>query len=117
MHIFNKLSVGDINMKKVILATIISSGLFLAGTAQAQILSPGTEHDLIKICSAIKSNSKLKLNRAIKSSRLPAKVIAKGLVCNGLDPVSFALSNNAESTAKVIARMGNTDYDALLARL
>ena len=104
-------------MKKVILATIISSGLFLAGTVQAQHLSPETEHDLIKICSAIKSNSKLKLNRAIKSSRLPPRTIAKGLVCNGLDPVSFALTNNAHSTAKSIARMGNNDYDALLAKL
>ena len=104
-------------MKKLILATIISSGLFLAGTVQAQHLDSQTEQDLVKICSAIKSNSKLKLNRAIKSSRLPAKAIAKGLVCNGLDPVSFALINNADSTAKSIAKMSNKHYDVLFASL
>ncbi|MFT4938560.1 MAG: hypothetical protein ACI88A_001588 [Paraglaciecola sp.] len=113
----NTLSKGDTKMKKVILATIISSGLFLAGTVQAQYLSPETEQSLVKICSAIKSNSNLKLHKAIKNSRLDNRNIAKGLVCNGLDPVSFALTKNATNTAKLMARIGNVDYKELLAKL
>jgi len=104
-------------MKKVILATIISTGLFLGGTAQAQILSPENEQSLIKICSAIKSNNNWKLHKAIKSSRLDARNIAKGLVCNGQDPVSFALTKNATKTAKLMARIANVEYDELLAKL
>ena len=104
-------------MKKLILVTIISSGLFLTGTAQADYISPATEKSLVKICSAIKSNSKLKLHKAIKRSGIHARSIAKGLVCNGLDPVSFALANKAVNTAKVMARKGGEDFDALLAKL
>ena len=104
-------------MKKLILATIVSSGLFLAGTAQAQYISHDTELSLIKICNAIKSDNKQKLHRAIKKSGVPAKSIAKGLVCNGHDPVSFALANKAVNTARVMARTGGKDFDALLAKL
>lgn len=103
-------------MKKVILATILSSGLFLAGTAQAEYISPEIEQKLVKICTAIKSNNKMKLHKAIKSTRLNPRAVAKGLVCNGHDPVSFALTNKAVGTAKMMARIGAVDYEAMLAK-
>jgi hypothetical protein len=45
------------------------------------------------------------------------KEIGKGLVCNGYDPVTFAMINDAQETAKFMARKGGVDYEALLAKL
>ncbi|WP_339722026.1 DUF3718 domain-containing protein [uncultured Paraglaciecola sp.] len=104
-------------MKKIIIGSIITAGLLLAGSAQARYIDKKTEANLVKICEAIKSNSKIKLHIAIRDSGINAKAVSKGLVCNGYDPVTFAMVNKAENTGKFMARMSKVDYDALLAKL
>ncbi len=104
-------------MKKIIIGSILTVGIFLAGSAQANYMDKNTEANLVEICEAIKSDSKLKVHLAIKNSGIKARSISKGLVCNGHDPVSFAMINNAQNTAKFMARKSGVDYDALLAKL
>lgn len=53
----------------------------------------------------------------MRESGLGMKQIAKGLVCNGHDPVSFALANDAEKTAKFMARKSNLKNQELVATL
>jgi hypothetical protein len=45
------------------------------------------------------------------------KQIANGLVCNGADPVSFALANDAEKTAKYIANKSKGNHQEFLAKI
>lgn len=104
-------------MNKIIIGSIITAAILLAGNAQAKYIDKDTEAHLIKICEAIKSDSKIKLHIAIRDSSISAKAISEGLVCNGYDPVTFAIVNKAENTAKFMARKGNVDYEALLAKL
>jgi hypothetical protein len=104
-------------MKKFIIGSIITAGILLAGSAQAKYIDKNTEANLVKICEAIKSNSKVKVHIAIRDSGITAKAVSKGLVCNGYDPVTFAIKNKAQNTAKFMARKGNADYEALLAKL
>ena len=104
-------------MKKIILIGILTTNIALAGTAQAQYIDPVMENKLVRVCEAIQSNSKFKLRNAIKNSRVDVKRLNKGLVCNGYDPVTFAIVSNAENTGKYMASKSNVDYDALLAKL
>ena len=99
------------------MGSILAASILLAGNVQANHIDKNTEANLVKICEAIKSDSKLQVHRAIKNSGIRAKEVSKGLVCNGYDPVTFAMINNAQSTAKFMARKGGLDYDALLAKL
>lgn len=104
-------------MKKIIIGSILTAGILLAGSAQANYIDKNTEANLVEICEAIKSNSTLKVHSAIKNSGIKAKEISEGLVCNGYDAVSFAIMNNAQNTAKFMARKSGVNYDALLAKL
>lgn len=104
-------------MKKIIIGSILTAGLFLAGSAQAKYIDKHTEANLVKICEAIQSNSKIKLHIAIRDSGINPKAVSKGLVCNGYDPVTFAIVSKAENTAKFMARMSNVNYEELLAKL
>lgn len=104
-------------MKKVLISTIITAGLLLAGNAQASNIDSSVEEKLVKVCEAIKSDRVIKVNIAIRDSGIGIKQIANGLVCNGYDPVSFALINHAEKTAKFMARRSNANHKELLANL
>lgn len=104
-------------MKKLLLSTIITAGILLAGNAQASKIDPTTESKLVKICEAIKSDNTFKLHTAIRDSGIRTKQISNGLVCNGYDPVSFAIVNDAKNTAKYMAKKGNVNYQELVAKL
>ena len=104
-------------MKRIIIGSILTAGILLAGSAQANPIDKGTEAHLVKICEAIKSDSKIKLHVAIRNSGIKSKAISKGLVCNGYDPVTYAIVNKAQNTAKFMARKSGVDYKALLAKL
>ena len=104
-------------MKKIIIGSILTAGILLAGGAQANSFDKNIEANLVKICEAIKSDSKLKLRHAIEISGINVRAISKGLVCNGYDPVTFAIVNKAQHTAKFMARKSDVDYEALLAKL
>lgn len=104
-------------MKKILISSIISAGILLAGNAQASNIDAVTESKLVKVCEAIKSDSLLKVNVAVQESGINIRKIANDLVCNGFDPVSFALANDAEKTAKYMAVRSNAQYQELLAKL
>lgn len=104
-------------MKKIIVGVILTLGILVAGSAQAKHIDKNTEANLVKICGAIKSDSKIKLHTAIRYSGIKAKEIIEGLVCNGYDPVSFAMVNNAQNTARYMAIKSANDYSALLTNL
>jgi hypothetical protein len=104
-------------MKKVIISTILTAGILLAGSVQANVINPSTEGNLVEVCEAIKSDSVIKVNVAIRDSGLGMKQIANGLVCNGADPVSFALANDAEKTARYMAKKSNVNNQELVAKL
>ncbi|MFT4994090.1 MAG: hypothetical protein ACI965_001112 [Paraglaciecola sp.] len=104
-------------MKKILISTIITTGILLAGNAQANYISPVTESKLVKVCEAIKSDRLIKVNIAVKNSGISMKKIANDLLCNGVDPVSFALANDAQKTAKYMAKRSNTNSQKSLAKL
>jgi len=104
-------------MKKVIISTILTTSFLLAAAAQANVINPATESNLVEVCEAIKSDSVIKVNVAIRDSGIGMKQIANGLVCNGYDPVSFAMINDAEKTAKYMAKKSNVNHQEVLAKL
>lgn len=104
-------------MKNVIISTILTAGILVAGSLQAKTIDPSLERDLVKICEAIKSDSVIKVVKSVKNSSVGIKQIAEGLVCNGHDPVSFAMANDALKTAQYMAKKSRVDYQALVAKL
>ncbi|WP_339719762.1 DUF3718 domain-containing protein [uncultured Paraglaciecola sp.] len=105
-------------MKKIIISSIITAGILLTGSVQASNkIDPTVEGKLVKVCEAIKSDSVIKVNVAIRDSGLGIKQIAKGLVCNGYDSVSFALANEAEKTAKYMAKKSTETHQEMVAKL
>lgn len=104
-------------MKKIIIGSIITAGILLAGSAQANYINEHAESKLVRVCEAIQSDSKIKLHIAIRDSGVNAKAISKGLVCNGYDPVTFAMVNKAQKTGRFLAKISGVDYEALLAKL
>ena len=102
--------------KKLIISSVMAS-VFVFSTAPAQAIDRATEKELITICKALKSNNKSKLHRVISNSPWSYKNIAEGLVCNGMDPVTFALHNDAQKTAQFFAYKSKLDYQTLLAKL
>ncbi|MFT5840358.1 MAG: sortase (surface protein transpeptidase) [Flavobacteriales bacterium] len=104
-------------MNKLLISTIITAGILLAGNAQASKIDTVTENNLIKVCEAIKSDSLIKVKVAVQESGINIRKIANGLVCNGFDPVSFALTHNAEKTAKYMANKSNVNHQELVAKL
>jgi hypothetical protein len=108
-------------MKKLLISTIITAGILLTGNAQANYINPDTESKLVKICEAIKSGRLIKVHVAVRDSGIGIKQIANGLVCNGNNPVSFALANDAKKTAKYMAKYmakkSNVHHQESLAKL
>jgi hypothetical protein len=104
-------------MKKLLLSTIITAGILLAGNVQASNIDSVVEGKLIKVCEAIKSDSLAEVNEAVRNSGVAIKQIASSLVCNGFDPVSFALANDAEKTAEYMAQKSNVNYEEIVAKL
>jgi hypothetical protein len=104
-------------MKKVIISTIITAGIILSGNVQAKYIDPVTESKLVKICEAIKSDRLIKVHSAVKNSGISMQQITNVLLCNGADPVSFALANDAIKTAKFMAKRSNVVDEEFVAKL
>ena len=104
-------------MNKLLISTIITAGFLLAGNAQASNMDSVVESKLVKVCEAIKSDSLINVNSAVLKSGVDIKTIANSLVCNGVDPVSFALANDAEKTAEYMAQKSQVNYEELVAKL
>ena len=102
-------------MKKLTIAALIITGLSVSGFASAN-LSDANEQDLVQICKALKSDSRLKLVKAMKRSRIRYEKVADGLVCNGQEALSFAMSHGSHKTANLVAKRANIDLNTLLAK-
>ena len=102
-------------MKKLVLVSSLIVGVFSTGMANAAI-DAATERKLVKVCEALKSDSRLRVHKAVKQSRLGYRNIAKGLVCDGQDAINYALSHGATKSAHLVAQKANVDIDTLLAK-
>ena len=73
------------------------------------------EHELVKMCELLKQDNPAKLKRAIRHSRLNRNTLKKGLVCNGMSAVTFALVNGATNNATFIAGKDGISKEEYLA--
>lgn len=104
-------------MKKLLIAAIAMSTVGLSVNANADpIINPSLERKLVQVCEALRSDSKLQLNRVIKNHGFSYRSIAQGLRCNGDDAITFALNNNANETANLMARKTSIDIDSMVAK-
>ncbi|MCF2947785.1 DUF3718 domain-containing protein [Paraglaciecola aquimarina] len=103
--------------QKLMIGVVMSTSILLTAGVQAKYIDKYTEQKLVKVCEAIKSNSRIKLDSAIKDSGISAKALGKGLVCNGYDPVTFAIASGAKTNAKFLANRTSLNYEDLLAKL
>ncbi|MDM7861928.1 DUF3718 domain-containing protein [Alteromonas sp. ASW11-36] len=85
-------------------------------SATAGNFDPALEKDLVRICAALKSDSRLALHRAVKRSRLSYKQIDEGLMCNGESAQDFARTHNANLTASTLAAKARSNNGVLTAR-
>ncbi|MFC3123273.1 DUF3718 domain-containing protein [Agaribacter flavus] len=95
-------------MRKLVKVSMLMLGSFLI-VQNAAAISKSEENRLVKVCEAIQSNSRLQLSKTLKNTRLSHQAIMKGLVCNGDDPISFALKNGAVKNAKYLAHRSGQD--------
>ena len=88
--------------------------LFFASVpASAANIDKSLESDLVQICEAIKSDSKLKLNRKLKKTNLSYRTISQGLVCNGMSVHDFAQKHQASNTGELLARRAGSSSTLL----
>lgn len=64
----------------------------------------------LRLCKAVRSNNKLHLHLTLKREGVSYQQMQDGLVCNGQDPITFAMYSGSERVAHVIAE--NTELDA-----
>ncbi|TDF35574.1 DUF3718 domain-containing protein [Alteromonadaceae bacterium M269] len=106
-------------MKKIMMA-IVACGLLVgtfAHAADANYNYTNTEERMyLRLCEAVISNNKLKLHQALKRSGVSYKQMQEGLVCNGQDPITFAMLSGSEKTAHMIAARTKLDVDTILAK-
>jgi hypothetical protein len=88
-------------MKTIIAASLVTLS-FLALPAQAA-MDPQLENTLIDVCKAGASNKTYSFNDTMKIYRINKTRIFPRLMCNGESFHQFALSNNADKTARLIA--------------
>ncbi len=87
---------------KTLLSLASVALISLSFNAQAA-MDPKMEKTLVDLCKAGASNSLIQLNDTVKSNHINKQRIYPRLVCNGESFHSFALTNNANKTAKRIA--------------
>ena len=94
-------------------------GMTLSLTATVANAAPYPKHiekNLIAVCEAVKSDSRLKLHRAVKVSGFNMRSLHEGFMCNGQDMLTFALTHNASKNAQLIARRINASPSVLTAK-
>lgn len=105
-------------MKNVIVTTAVAAVLSVASFAAMAKTSfdPSVDYELAKVCKAIKSGSMLKLNRAVKSSRVRYTAIVEELRCNGMTVIAFAREHDQDATADYLAHRYAFDQSQLVAK-
>ena len=103
--------------RRVTKMALIGLTLSLGATAaQAGGYPKEMENDLIAVCEAVKSDRPLALHNAVKSTGLSLRDLHEGLVCNGEDMITFALTHNAVKNGALIARRVNAEPNVLTAK-
>jgi len=87
-----------------------------ATAATANSYPKELEKDLIAVCEAVKSDSRMKLRRAVRATGLNMRELNNGLVCNGQDMMTFAATHGAAKTAQHIAARVNVKPSVLTAK-
>ena len=104
-------------LRRVTQFVLIGMTLTLTATAANAGSYPiELEDDLVAVCEAVKSDSRLMLHRAVKATGLNMRDLHEGLVCNGQDMLTFAVTHDASQTAQHIARRINADPGVLTAK-
>ena len=99
-----------------LILTTVTAIAFATPSVTASIFDPALEKDLVRICAALKSDSRTAFNRAVKRSRLTYEQIDEGLVCNGESAQDFARMHNANLTASTLAEKARSNDGVLTAR-
>lgn len=106
-------------MKKLLLSVLVT-GLMVSATSQAgsraKAFNASHERTLVGLCEAVKSNNKLRLHHALKEAGISYAKMQEDLVCNGKDPMTFAMLNGSEDTAHLIAKRTDLDASSIIAR-
>lgn len=102
--------------RKMYIALTILTLTAGATSASAEQYPKEMEESLIKVCKAIKSDSRFKLKSAVKATGLKMRDLYKGLVCNGEDMLTFAATHNAKKTGVFIAKRVNAEPTMLTAK-
>ncbi|MFZ8198950.1 DUF3718 domain-containing protein [Alteromonas portus] len=104
-------------LRRVTQFALLGMTLSLTATnANAGSYPKELEGSLIAVCKAVKSDSRIKLHRAVKATGLDIKELHEGLVCNGQDMLTFAVTHDASKTAQHIARRVNAGPNVLTAK-
>lgn len=98
-------------MKKTVLAAL-TTGLFVLSTS-ASAMDSDLENRLVDICEAAKTDSPIRLITEMKQNRLRFDTVAEGLMCNGVDVITFAKMHGAENTARVIAARASSQNSSV----
>lgn len=96
-------------MKKLFVSTLLTSALVISQSAFAG----GWLEDekLERLCELAKTDSKISLITEMKKRNLRFNHISDGLVCNGMDVVTFAKTHGATNIADMLeTRRGKVDY-------
>lgn len=89
-------------MKKIACAVISTVMLGLPSVNAAGFSQDFIEGVLIQACKDVKSNSIIKLKTNLKKNHLSTKLISEKLMCNGESVYQFALTHNADKTARIL---------------
>lgn len=103
--------------RRVSKMALIGLTLTLGATAaQAGGYPKEMENNLIAVCKAVKSDKPFRLYQAVKRTGISLKDLHEGLVCNGEDMISFAMTHNATKNGALIARRVNVEPNVLTAK-
>lgn len=91
-------------------------GFSLMGGASAKGYPSYLEADLVNICEAIQKDNRRALNAAVKKSGVSYRALQRGLVCNGEDMMTFAMTSNAHNASAFLAARLNLDASSLTAK-
>ncbi len=109
-----------LNRKSTVLAGLFIAALTATQTQAATSITAASvssnEANLVRVCKALKSNSRIQLHKAVKRTHVSYREIAKGLVCNGKSAIDFAEMHNANKTAAILAKRARVADTAMLAK-
>lgn len=92
-------------MKKLAL-TIISASLVILPSVSHAFKRTTIESILVQACKDVKRNNVVRLKSNLKQNYLSVSLINEKLMCNGESVYDFALTHNADKTARAL-RMGS----------